>query len=205
MSTIEPNMSTVRESDNLASALFGKTRRAILALFFGRSDEAIYLRQAVRETGLAQGAVQRELKRLSEGGILSRSGRGREVFYQANRECPIFEELQGLMAKTAGLTDVVRDALTPLSDHIDMAFIYGSQASGTAGVNSDVDLFVVGKVDEMKLHKAVAASEQKLKRSVNYSLMNPDEFGRRRKDREGFVGRILRGKKILIMGKLDER
>ena len=87
---------------NLSSALFGKTRRAVLALFFSRPAESFYLLQLIRITGMGQGAVQRELKRLSEAGIITRTGRGRQVDYQVNRDCPIFEELHGLMIKTAG-------------------------------------------------------------------------------------------------------
>ena len=33
------------------------------------------------------------------------------MFYQANRRCPIFAELQGLVVKTAGVADVLRAAL----------------------------------------------------------------------------------------------
>jgi DNA-binding transcriptional ArsR family regulator len=40
----------------------------------------------MRRTGAGKGAVQRELRRLSDAGILTRSVRGREVYYQADRQ-----------------------------------------------------------------------------------------------------------------------
>jgi len=95
------------EHKSISSALFGKVRREMLALFFSRPDESFYLRQIARMTGVGQGAVQRELKRLAEAGIVTRTARGRRVDYRANRACPLYNELQGLMTKTAGLADVL--------------------------------------------------------------------------------------------------
>ena len=100
-------------STDLGSALFGKARRAVLGLLYARPDEAFYLRQITREVQAGQGAVQRELKRLVDAGLLTREARGREVHYRANRACPIFAELHGLVLKTVGLADVLRGALLP--------------------------------------------------------------------------------------------
>lgn len=192
------------EYENLSSALFGKVRRAVLALFFSRPDELFYLRQIVRITGVGQGAVQRELKRLSDVGIITRIGRGRQVHYQVNRDCPIFNELRGLMTKTAGLADVLRKALAPLANVIEFAVIYGSQANGTAGAASDVDLLIVGDIDELDLHRAIAQAEGYLVRAVNYTLFNRREFGRRREEKGGFLDRVLSGEMIFIVGNHED-
>lgn len=202
MGTFEPDMGTLNQNC-LSDALFGKVRLAVLALFFSRPDDAFYLRQVVRMTGVGQGAVQRELKRLAEAGIISRTTRGHRVDYQVNRDCPLFDELKSLIAKTAGLADVLRKALDPLARKIEMAFIYGSQANGTAGADSDVDLMVVGQVNELDLHRAIARAEEKLVRAVNYTLMDRKEFDRRRSEKEGFLERVLNGKMIFIVGNPD--
>jgi len=139
-------MSTALTSSSLAAALFGQTRRAILALLYGHPDEAYYLRQLARLGGLGLGVVQREVKRLSEAGILRRTVRGHQVYYQANPDCPVFAELKGLMVKTAGAVDVLREALAPLAGRIKGAFIYGSVARLQQRNGSDVDLMVVGAV-----------------------------------------------------------
>lgn len=204
MGTIEPNMGARVEDRGLSSALFGKARQAVLALLYSRPDESFYLRQVARATGAGQGSVQRELRRLVDAGIIVRSGRGRQVYYQANRHCPIFAELQGLMMKTAGMADVLRSALSPISGKLDVAFVYGSHASGKATGSSDVDLLVVGDVDEMALHKAVGRAEGQLGRSVNYTLLSRHEFARRRKAKGGFLARVLGGRKVPILGSPDE-
>lgn len=101
-STIVPDMSTISEKNNLSAVLFGKTRRAILSLLYGHTDESFYLRQIAKVTGTGLGAVQREVSQLSGVGIISRIVRGQHVYFQANQDYPIFEELKGLIVKTAG-------------------------------------------------------------------------------------------------------
>jgi predicted nucleotidyltransferase len=188
------------EKNNLSDALFGKVRLAVLALFFSHPDDAFYLRQIVRTTGVGQGAVQRELKRLAEAGIITRTTRGHRVDYQVNRDCPLFAELKSMITKTAGLADVLREALHPLARKIEIAFIYGSQANGTASATSDVDLMIIGQVDELDLHRAVAKAEERLVRTVNYTLIDRKEFDRRRSEKGGFLERVLNGKMIFIVG-----
>jgi predicted nucleotidyltransferase len=192
------------EQKNLSSALFGKVRLAVLALFFSRPDESFYLRQIVRMTGVGQGAVQRELKRLTEAEIITRTAQGPRVDYRVNRTCPLFDELQSLMTKTAGLADVLRTTLAPLADQIEIAFVYGSQANGTAGLTSDVDLLIVGGVDEMDLHRAIAKVEEQLARTVNYTLIDRREFERRRSEKGGFLEKVVSGEMIDIMGRSED-
>lgn len=202
MGTIAPKMST-RRPPGIALALFGKTRRSVLGLFFAAPDTAFYLRQVAREVGAGQGAVQRELEHLTQAGILVRTARGRQVYYQVNRASPVFAELHGLMLKTAGLADVLREALTPFGPKIQQAFVYGSQAAGTATGGSDVDFLVVGEMDELALHRALREAEARLGRTVNYSLLTPAEWERRKRARGGFIARVLQGPKIPVVGQSD--
>lgn len=83
-----------------AAVLFGSTRRRVLGWLLGHADEAFYLRELVRNTGAAVSAVQRELEQLTAAGLVRRDVRGKQVYFQVNREAPIFPELQGLFAKT---------------------------------------------------------------------------------------------------------
>jgi len=141
-------MSTMSSIDSLSATLFGKTRRAVLALLYGHSDESFYLRQIVRTAGVGLGAVQRELKKLSGAGIITRKARGRQVYYQANQECPVYAELKNLVIKTVGVGDVIRAGLVPLADRIRVAFLFGSLVRGDERSSSDVDVMVVGDVTQ---------------------------------------------------------
>jgi predicted nucleotidyltransferase len=197
-------MGTPPENNNLSATLFGKTRRAVLALLYGHADEAFYIRHIVRVAGAGHGAVQRELKQLTEAGIIQRTVRGKQVYYQANVKCPIFAELKGLIVKTAGMADVLREALAPISSQIAITFVYGSMATGEATSASDIDLVVVGDIDEMALHGALSRAENRLARPVNYTLMSQREFDRRQSQKDGFIARVLLGQKIMIMGSINE-
>ena len=83
-------MSTLGNSSNLSASLFGKTRRAVLSLLYSHANEAFYLRQIARAAGVGLGAMQRELRQLSDAGIIQPTAKGKQVYYQANPKCPIF-------------------------------------------------------------------------------------------------------------------
>jgi len=193
-------MGTEKTNKSLAAGLFGKTRRAVLALLFGRPDEAFYVRQVVRIAGVGQGTVQRELRRLAELGLISRQVRGKQVYFQANRKCPIFEELRGLIMKTAGVADVLKDALVSLGERITVAFIYGSVAKGSDKTTSDVDLMVVGSVGFGEIVSAVGAAQETLGREVNPTVYPPDEFQRKIVDGHSFLKTVLKEPKVFLIG-----
>lgn len=195
-------MRTTSENKPIASSLFGKTRRSILALLFTHPGESFYLREIARLTGLGRGSVERELANLAESGIIVRESRGREVYFRANELNPIFNALKTIMVRTAGVADVLRESLSPLADKIDFAFIYGSFADGSEKPSSDIDLMVVGSVDEMALHKAVGSAESSLGREIHYSLLKKSELVERLKDKKGFTARVMEGLKIEIVGEV---
>jgi predicted nucleotidyltransferase len=193
-------MGTKTSNKSLASGLFGKTRRAVLALLFGRPDEAFYVRQVVRIAGVGQGTVQRELRQLAELGVISRQVRGQQVYFQANRKCPIFSELRGLITKTTGVADVLNDALASLGGRITVAFIYGSVAKGSDKTTSDVDLMVVGKVDFGEVVSAVGSAQETLGREVNPTVYPPDEFRRKITAGHSFLKTVLSEPKVFLIG-----
>src|SRR3989442_7032788 len=130
---------------SIANYLFGQTRSNVLSALFLHPDKSIHVRELARATGASPGSLHRELRALSDLGLLLRQEVGRQVHYQANPQCPVFAELAGLLRKTAGLADVLREALMPLGSKVDLAFVYGSVASGSERPTSDVDVMVLGR------------------------------------------------------------
>jgi predicted nucleotidyltransferase len=190
--------------DALSSALFGKTRRAILALLYAHSDESFYLRQIARFVEGGQGGVQREMQRLADAQIIRRTVRGRTAFYQANRDCPIFPELQGLVLKTAGVVEVIRTALIPLTDHIQVAFVYGSVARSQPKPASDIDLFVVGALGFGDVAEALMEAQSRLARDVNPTVYDLADFQRRLARKEHFVSAVVEQPKMFVIGSQHE-
>lgn len=189
---------------SLASHLFGQTRSRVLATLLLRPESAWHVRELARMTGASPGSLHRELRSLNALGLLQREEIGRQVHYRANRESPVFNELSGLLLKTAGLADVLRDALEPLSSRIRLAFVYGSIASGKDRPRSDVDVMVLGDVGFASLVHALSSTRQTLGREVNVTPMKPAAFAAKLRERDGFALDVVKGAKIFLKGNDDD-
>ena len=203
-STLVLEMGTASVGSDLGAALFPESRRAILGLLLAHTDEAFYLRQIVDLTGLAIGQTQRELRRLTEAGIITRSEQGRHVYFRANEECPIFEELRGIAAKTTGATVAMRETLEPLAGRIETAFVFGSVARGEETSASDVDLMVIGDTTFAEVATAVRAAERVLRREVNLVVYPVREFQVKVREGHSFLARVMDSEKLFIVGSAHE-
>ena len=172
LGTIELKMSVYLRDDSRAVVLFGKTRRAVLSLLYSQPDEVFYLRQIARATGSGQGAVQSELKRLSDAGIILRMLCGKHVLYRANKECPIYKELKSLIAKTAGVANVLRTALSFSKGYVDAAFVYTSPDHDENYAADEIDVVVVSDGD---IGPVLWPAEKTLERKVNVKVYTPGE------------------------------
>ncbi len=204
MRTFVRIMSTDNIQDHLSVALFGKTRRAVLGLLFSHVDEAFYLRQIARETGASLGALQREVGRLTQAGIILRTVKGNHVYFQANQNGPIFAELKGLVVKTVGLVEVLRSALLPLKKRLLLAVIYGSMARGEEKRGSDVDLLVVGEVTFGDIVSAIEPAQGLLRREVNPTVYPPEEFKTRVESHHHFLKSVFSLEHIYLTGRDHE-
>jgi len=171
-------MRTVKPRDNVLTVLFNKTCTSLLSLFYNNAERSYYLREVVRKLDIGSGTVQREITKLVSAELINKQINGKQVYYKANTKSPVYNELRGLIIKTFGLADIIKDALIPFASKIDYAFIYGSQTDGTSSADSDIDLMVVGDVNEMELHRVINKVEKKLDKAINYSLFTLKEFDR---------------------------
>ena len=188
----------------LVEVLFGAYRRQILALLLLHPDESFYVREIARLTGVPAGSLHRELKLLGDAGLLQRSVSGNQVRYQVDRGNPIQEELAGIFRKTAGLADVLRNALAPLAGKIRLAFIFGSVAQGRERSTSDVDVLVVGSASFAAVVGALSPAGERLRRAVNPVVMTRAAFESKRAGADRFVARIVREPKIILIGDAGE-
>jgi len=189
---------------SLADLIFGRTRGAILALLYGRADQTFYTRQIAREVAASVGAVQRELENLTKVGLVIRTALGSQVFYQANRDAPIFSEMHSLVNKTVGIFTMLRSALRPLSTQVAVAFVYGSVARQAETAQSDIDLMVVGKasIDDVISH--LASVEKNTGRPINPTVYSVSEFKAKVADGNHFLRAVLKDPKVFLLGDEDE-
>ncbi len=201
--TIVTDMSTLLD-DPLTATLFSKARQAVLGLLYSHPDQAFYLRQISSLTGLGIGQVQREVKQLSEAGIIRRSFRDRHVFFQTDSTCPIFDELRNIVTKTVGGVTLLSLALQPLRDRIAVAFIYGSVAHGQARQHSDLDLMVIGDITFAEVVDGLRNAEARLHRSINPTVFPLREFRDKLAAGNHFLKTVVIGKKVFVVGGENE-
>ena len=188
----------------LTQTLFGRTRQRVLGWLYGHPDEEFYLREIVRQTAAAHGAVQRELEALCGAGLLRREVRGRHVYFRANRDSPIFAELQSILAKTVGLADVLREALTPLVGKLRIAFVFGSAARNELRSDSDIDVVVVGDATFAEVVASLREAQTRLGRDVNPTVYTAREFGDKLRARHHFLTTVLSEPMVFLVGGADE-
>lgn len=180
---------------SLADALFGKTKKAVIGILFSKPDISVHLRELARMAAVSAPMMQRELAILVDAGIITSCKDGNRVIFKANDACPIFDELRGIARKTSGVTDSIKSAL--LGKDIELAFIFGSIATGKENADSDIDLMVVGDIDTIELNRLIAPLEDTLRRPIHISHYGTKEWPEISKDR--LINKIVNGPKIMVI------
>ena len=189
---------------SLTHHLLGQTRAATLSALLLHPEASLHVRELARLTGASPGSLHRELRTLAELGLLVRQEVGRQVHYRANPDSPVFGELAGLLRKTSGLADVLRDTLLPLGRKVKLAFVYGSVAAGAERAGSDIDLMVLGSAGFGDLARVLAGAQTLLRRDVNPTVMLPKDFARKLADDDGFARSVVKGSRLWLIGSEDD-
>lgn len=187
-------------SATLAELLFTNYRRRVLGLLLLHPGKAYHVREIARLTQTVAGTLHKELSKLAAAGILLKQSSGNQVQYQANPQCIVFDELSSILRKTSGVVDVLADALLPLDDKIDSAFVFGSMASGKATSASDIDLLVIGDAGFAEVVKATYDAQSTLGREINPRVYNKKEWKAMLKKRDAFIKEVMAKPKLFVLG-----
>ena len=196
---------TIYHAASLSYALFTATQRRVLSCLFGQPGRSYTMTELIHKTRAGSGAVQREIARLAGSGLLRVEHVGKQKHYSANPASPIHDELVGIVRKTFGLADPLREALAPLADRIRLAFIYGSVAKGSDTAASDIDLLLVS--DALTYADVMAALDplmQQLGRDINPTIYTRDQWHHRRDAGNSFAARMLQQPKLWLLGSEDD-
>jgi predicted nucleotidyltransferase len=188
----------------IIDALFPEIRGKILAATLTRPEKSWYLSELSSFLHTQPSSLQREIDALSKAGILEQWRDGRRVYLKPDVLSPAFSDLKNLFDKTAGLVPVLQHVLEELGDGIQVAFLYGSMARSEESSESDVDLMLIGTVGLSEIVPALRRAEAILGRPVNPTVYSIEEFERKARVHDHFLGRVLSGSKQFVKGSEHE-
>lgn len=188
----------------LAGILFKEYRLRVLNLLLLQPDCSYHVREIARLTGTLAGTLHKELSTLAEAGVLLKEPQGNQVYYRANTACPIYAELASILRKTSGVASILADQLRPLVDVIDVAFVFGSIASGKATAESDIDVLVIGKINFADVVKALYPAQEILGREINPKVYSPAEWQQAIIEQNNFIRDVMEKPKLFVIGTKDD-
>lgn len=193
-----------RSVGSLADALFTSTQQRLFTLLFGQPDRSFFLAELIGLARSGRGAVQREVARLAEAGLVLTTAVGNQKHVRANRAASIFSDLRAIVLKTMGLAEPIKTALASTPERIELALIYGSSAKQSDHASSDVDLLIVSeRLSLEQVYALLSAAEQRICRKISPTLLTPDEFRQRRHDNSPFLTNVLSGQHIVLVGDIN--
>jgi uncharacterized protein len=214
-------------TSELHDVLFGQVRGRILALIYSAPDQPYYVNQIAHRIEISVGTVHRELKTLNAIGLIQRSTAGNHVCYQANRIHPVFPHLYAVIARTAGIPYHLHAALLPLAPRIRYALIFGAVAraddqqecewdkpipgeehrtarSIRIAAKSKIELLIVGEVSREEVGVHLVPVQAVLHRRIYFAVYSSEQFKAGRREGAGLIGKIMRGKRVLLLGEDED-
>ncbi len=178
-------------------SLRAKETKAVLGYLFLHEDAELYVNEMARKFSLDDGNLSRKLKALAGEGILKCRDSANACYYSLNREYPLFKEYRGIVLKTIGFEQKLREAVSGVQG-VEQAFIFGSYAKGTMDAASDIDLLVVGRHDTLALQSAITGLQKEMDREINLISMGSKEYKEKLK-KDPFLKSLAGKKKIRLL------
>ena len=194
----------IMRKSSVLDALFPAVRQELLAATLLSPDKWWYLSELASHLKTSPSSLQRELDSLTESGVLQRKQDGRRTYYKARSDSPVFNELQELFSKTAGIVPTLQSELMRFRDRIKWGAIYGSIARSEETAESDIDLLIVGDVATADLLPALRRIERHFGREVNVKRYSEREFRDRMRAGDHFLKSVVKGKLVSLIGSPDE-
>lgn len=189
---------------NALDPLISRSVQEILTAVLLERDEPWYFRDLAKRLHRTPSTLQRPLDALVQAGVIKKWADGNRVYFARDVDCPFLADLRGLLEKTVGLVDVLREVLRSYAKSIQVALVYGSVASGKERSASDIDLLVIGRVTLSDLAPALSQAELRLGRPVNATIFSPREFAGKLAKKNHFLQSVLAREKIFVQGTADE-
>lgn len=188
--------------DALTQIFSSRVRAEIFCLLFDGRKTSIHLRELQRKSGLSIGTIQKEIARLTKLDLVVPLRDGNRLYYTANYNHPLYKEISGMVEKTTGITQKIREALGTIPG-VECAFIFGSYAKGEEKAHSDIDLMVIGNTGLRALSTKLSALTNKFEREINPHIYSKKSWKEKLQKKDHFIQNILSEKKLFLIGGAD--
>jgi len=178
-----------------------KIRQRILLLFIYNQNKEFYLSEIARRVNASVGTTQRELEKLLRYDFLLFKKKANLSFYMLNKRYIFLTEVESIVKKTIGIEIELKNRIARVKN-VEFAFLYGSYVKGGMKSDSDIDLFIIGKVDEDLVFQAIEETENIIGREINYHLSRKKDF-LEKKNQNYFYKEILHHH-LLLVGNTNE-
>lgn len=182
--------------------LFGsETRRSLLTALLMNQGNSYHIRGLSEVTGIPYGMVYREVQNLTEMGIIIHEKKGNLRILHVNKSLPIYPDLRNIIIKTTGFYNYLANEL---SGQLVYLIVYGSTASHSDRPEGDIDLMVIGEIDENNLLDSINRVEAQTNRAIDYIHWTPEEFHQKIKERHHLLQDIVDKPLIMLEGDEDK-
>lgn len=192
--------------------LFGsKTRFNLLRVLFRNSEQSFFVRELARLLGTQINAVRRELKLLTDLGIVKEGvadkinkkeyGAQLRKYYTLDKESLLYSELHALLLKTRVVGE--QEFIKEISDKSGNVLLFLLTGKFTGSRNAPPsDLLLVGDIKERNVAKIISNYEKEFGFEILYTIMTEQEFRDRRHVMDKFLYSLFEGDNLKVINKL---
>ena len=171
----------------LNGIITSKTKVNLLVKLFLNPAMKAYLRELATEFDVSTNSVRTELNILTENNILKAEKDGRNVFYRANTNHPLFPEISSMVRKITGIDELARSVIERLGN-LEEVYLTGDYAQGMdTGI---IDLILIGKINREQLDDVVQKTERYIDRKIRPLILTREEFAKLEK--KGSLGPVMK-------------
>lgn len=190
----------LNHSSMLEQLFSSKTRVKLLKLFLNETgDREHFVRELTRITGEHLNSIRRELDNLEDLGLVLSNEKDAKKYYSINKDFILLPELRALFLKSRELNEQKVIQQIEKVGKIDLLVLSGAF---TGNRDSQVDIFIVGRVVKPLLEKIIKAYFKETGKELNYAIMMRKEFEERVELGDRFVFTLLNGRKIVVINKI---
>jgi predicted nucleotidyltransferase len=143
----------------------------LLKIFLDSPDNEFYQNEVIKESRLAPNTAIKWLKTLASYRLLNESWKGGLKIYALNKDSPVVRQMKILLNVAA-----VNDAVKSFAGQDFELYLFGSAARGEDDRLSDIDVLIIGKVDDQTVVQVEESIKNALDREVNPVVKDPLEY-----------------------------